>query len=115
MRAGFHTIKKALSIELAYKKESQSLVNEGRFPLIRKSKRDGIITLSRNPSLMRAGFHFFSRSGEVIPREKVMSQSLVNEGRFPHGCDVYLFKFRGKLSQSLVNEGRFPLKRRWGS
>ncbi len=35
-----------------------------------------------------------------------MSQSLVNEGRFPHfveGGVVFAF-----LSQSLVNEGRFP-------
>ncbi len=39
------------------------------------------------------------------------SQSLVNEGRFPH---LILGEIRGQgapylLSQSLVNEGRFPL------
>ncbi|MGC8767652.1 MAG: hypothetical protein ACP5QP_08170 [Brevinematia bacterium] len=37
---------------------SQSLVNEGRFPLVKKRKFARVVQLSgRNPSLMRAGFH----------------------------------------------------------
>ncbi len=37
--------------------------------------------LSRNPSLMRAGFHYEYR--EISIEEARESQSLVNEGRFP--------------------------------
>mgnify|MGYP001626244812 CR=1 FL=1 len=43
---------------LAKKYKSQSLVNEGRFPQIEKTRRLKNEKLkSRNPSLMRAGFH----------------------------------------------------------
>ena len=40
---------------------------------------------------------------------KLMSQSLVNEGRFPQGKEFFLHYDDEKESQSLVNEGRFPL------
>ncbi|MGC8767650.1 MAG: hypothetical protein ACP5QP_08160 [Brevinematia bacterium] len=38
-----------------------------------------------------------------------MSQSLVNEGRFPLCCEPSCDYCEVELSQSLVNEGRFPL------
>ena len=61
---------------------SQSLVNEGRFPL-------------------------FILSEVLQETEDEVSQSLVNEGRFPQklqqGGGVMI-----EMSQSLVNEGRFP-------
>mgnify|MGYP001626285239 FL=1 len=82
MRAGFHKDKIVRVIEFAF--ESQSLVNEGRFPLVMdigsRYIRSG---MSRNPSLMRAGFHSSKNKG----RSEILgtgSQSLVNQGRFPH-------------------------------
>ncbi len=44
---------------------------------------------SRNPSLMRAGFHVSYGRSNKRRVSKVMSQSLVNEGRFPRiGVDL---------------------------
>ncbi len=37
----------------------------------------------RNPSLMRAGFHKKLIGGGVMDLKNLVSQSLVNEGRFP--------------------------------
>ncbi len=64
---------------------SQSLVNEGRFPLSLKKKLCN--------TLKYCG-----------------SQSLVNEGRFPLGKGL-LSNWYEYASQSLVNEGRFPQKK----
>ncbi len=45
-------------MEKKTKKASQSLVNEGRFPLWEELlKKLGVKSEGRNPSLMRAGFH----------------------------------------------------------
>ncbi len=64
---------------------SQSLVNEGRFPLAQVKS-----------------------IGKKL--KKILSQSLVNEGRFPHEIDLVRdIPIKNFLSQSLVNEGRFPL------
>ena len=65
---------------------SQSLVNEGRFPLVGSKSLHDI-------------------TGDL-------SQSLVNEGRFPHfGTGIGMVVSKENGSQSLVNEGRFPLSR----
>ena len=67
---------------------SQSLVNEGRFPLHVKDK----------VRIIEFSFR---------------SQSLVNEGRFPQYRD-YKRRYKKFLrSQSLVNEGRFPHRDRF--
>ncbi len=56
---------------------------------------------------MKAGFHKVSyNSGWWSLGDSIMSQSLVNEGRFPHYLDDHLINV--PRSQSLVNEGRFP-------
>ena len=57
MRAGFH--KYVVGEEIDLVRESQSLVNEGRFPRERKvqAKEKETKNHSHNPSLMRAGFH----------------------------------------------------------
>ena len=91
-------------------KESQSLVNEGRFPLEKKAQFfiDIIFGEGRNPSLMRAGFHTIERARQILSNGG--SQSLVNEGRFPHEVlRRHLIHPELVMSQSLVNEGRFPL------
>ncbi len=67
----------------------------------------------RNPSLMRAGFHLeIERDNGVSKVFFYVSQSLVNEGRFP--LDFIEIESKDNLnqilSQSLVNEGRFPPK-----
>ena len=79
MRAGFHSNPGWFACD-KWVKWSQSLVNEGRFPLKVKSISKGVY---------------------------IESQSLVNEGRFPLIKNGVLKKVNG-LSQSLVNEGRFP-------
>ena len=61
--------------------------------------------MCRNPSLMRAGFH---KGDALWVLMNNLSQSLVNEGRFPHDIDLSSQEFIKLLSQSLVNEGRFP-------
>ena len=67
-------------------KGSQSLVNEGRFPLFGflNFRREVFLIISRNPSLMRAGFHKLTQELMRFSTSHV-SQSLVNEGRFPQG------------------------------
>ncbi len=115
---------------------SQSLVNEGRFP--HKKSRVFILGMkdfsSRNPSLMRAGFHILGWYN-YLKNGYCVSQSLVNEGRFPpigrrwsygvhfisgrnpslmragfHNALMDMITKEKELyrSQSLVNEGRFP-------
>ncbi len=56
---------------------------------------------------MRAGFHSHGVLSSIIVIT-ILSQSLVNEGRFPQETVMFLFVFLIFLSQSLVNEGRFP-------
>ena len=63
--------------------KSQSLVNEGRFPQDQEEWKvqNG---RCRNPSLMRAGFHInVEQVFDEETGEWKVSQSLVNEGRFP--------------------------------
>ena len=62
MRAGFHSIRDWLR-EKYEGWGSQSLVNEGRFPRNDFVVEVGVnqIQVSRNPSLMRAGFHTMVR------------------------------------------------------
>ncbi len=61
---------------------------------------------------MRAGFHYkYWEFFDEVQSLKYLSQSLVNEGRFPLAMrpidDVMLVE----RSQSLVNEGRFPQRK----
>ncbi len=90
-------------------KMSQSLVNEGRFP---QSIDKGVYLegplgdTSRNPSLMRAGFHeYLLNTKEPASILKGRNPSLMRAGF--HTIE-YCQEKNYYMSQSLVNEGRFP-------
>ena len=92
---------------------SQSLVNEGRFPprlfVFLMTMTDDE---SRNPSLMRAGFHLI---GGWLTRWVYISRnpSLMRAGFHLLWCWRRNFNVFNKKSQSLVNEGRFPHVKSW--
>ena len=89
---------------------SQSLVNQGRFPLVGEywellldnSKSQSLVNQGRFPQNIKGGGKMYGG---------FMSQSLVNQGRFPLLRRVIDARLTEEgWSQSLVNEGRFPQK-----
>ena len=108
MRAGFHVFS-CLMLENLWFMWSQSLVNEGRFPP-KVMTSNGITDRekSRNPSLMRAGFHIETEeSWEHVLAPNRRNPSLMRAG-FHKILDMVSSLQPFYLSQSLVNEGRFP-------
>ncbi len=81
MRAGFHKIYWEVSCSAAGKtRGSQSLVNEGRFPLDGKVVLESKHLSGRNPSLMRAGFHTHKEDRSRVLWELCRNPSLMRAG-----------------------------------
>ncbi len=91
---------------------SQSLVNQDRFPPKRRCELwvNTLLSLSRNPSLIRAGFHW--KDGTIASNPGWFATgrnpSLIRAGFHLRFCQGSGIGFLVKLSQSLVNQGRFP-------
>ena len=87
--------------------ESQSLVNQGRFPQAEKYYSGVIFAIRKSQSLVNQGrFPQISLDeAKEILRENSLSQSLVNQGRFPQTIDLSSNPFSSSRNPSLIRAG----------